>query len=87
MVRRHIDQKMKELKQEYWFRLRKGKTSALKGQEENAVSGEQKDSVQKEMLAVSVMMTGSMERNHNRPLLLRDRRHKMTEKDLQEECS
>ena len=41
-----------------------------------------KNSVQKKMLAVSATMTVGVERKHNRPLLLRDRRHKMTEEDL-----
>ena len=48
---------------------------------ENA-SGKQKESVQKEMLEVSATTTRGVERKHNRPLLLRDRRHKTTEEGL-----
>ena len=56
--------------------------SAVKGNQENTISGKQKDSVQKEMLAASVSTTVSVERKHNRPLLLQDCRHKMLEKAL-----
>ena len=75
---------VKELKQEYWLRL-KGKKSALSGNRENAISGKQKNSVQKETLAVSDTTTVGVERRHNRPLLLQGRRHKMTEEDLRKE--
>ena len=44
---------MKGLRQEYWSRVTKGEKSALKGNEEHAISGKQMDSVQKEMLAAS----------------------------------
>ena len=40
-----------------------------------AINGKHKDSAQKEMLAVSATTAG-VERKHNRPLLLRGRRHK-----------
>ena len=46
---------------------------------------EKRDSVQKEMLAVSATTTTGVRRGHNRPLLLQDRRHKMTEEDLRKE--
>ena len=72
---------MNELKQECWLRLKKGRMSALKEDQENAISGKQKDSVQKEMLAASA----TTERKHNRPLLFQGRRHKMTEQYLRKE--
>ena len=37
------------------------------------------------MLAASATTTVSLERKHNRPVLLQDRRHKMTEEDLRKE--
>ena len=37
------------------------------------------------MLALSATTTASVERTCNRPLLLQDRRHKMTEEDLRKE--
>ena len=37
------------------------------------------------MLAVSATTTASVERTRHRPLLLQDRRHKMTEEDLRKE--
>ena len=40
-----------------------------------------RDSDQKEMLAVSLTTTVSMERKHNRPLRPQGGRHKMTEED------
>ena len=63
----------------------KGKMSALEGEWENAISGMQEDSVQEETLAVSARKTISVERQHNPPHLLQDRRHKMTEDDLRKE--
>ena len=60
-------------------------TLKTKTKHENAINGKQKDSVQKEMLAASAMMRVSVERKHNRLLLLPDRRHKMTEEDLRKE--
>ena len=48
--------------------------SALMGKQENAINGKQNDSVQKEMLAVSATTTVGVERWHNCPLLLQDRR-------------
>ena len=42
-----------------------------------------KDSVQKEIFAASAMTTVSVERKHDRPLLLEDRRRKMTETVLE----
>ena len=47
----------KELKQEWWPRIIKGKTSALNGEQQNAISWKQLDSVQKEILAASAMTT------------------------------
>ena len=48
-------------------------------------SVESKRTVQKEMLAVSATTTVSVERKYQRPLLLQDRSHKMTEEDLRKE--
>ena len=42
--------------------------SALKRNKQNAISGKQKDSVQKEMLAASAMMRRSVDKQHSRPL-------------------
>ena len=56
--------------------------SALKGKMGNAFNGKHKDSVPKEMLAASATTTVSVERRHNRLLLLQDRRHKVSEKVL-----
>ena len=70
---------MKGLKQECCLRLRKGRTSALKGDLEKAIRGKQKDSVRKEMLAVSATTIVRVEKWHNRPLLHQDRKRKTTE--------
>ena len=43
---------MRGLRQVYCLRPKKGKTPALKGNQENAMSGKQKDGVQEETLAV-----------------------------------
>ena len=59
--------------------------SASKGNQENAISGKQQDSVQKETLAASATATESVERKHNRPLLFQGRRHTMTEENLLKE--
>ena len=48
---------MKGLKHEYWSRVRKGRTSASKGEQENAICGKQMDSVRKGMLAASTTKT------------------------------
>ena len=45
----------------------------------------QKDSVQKEMLAVSATTIVGVEKQHNRPLLHQDRRRKTTEEDPRKE--
>ena len=63
----------------------KGKNVGVEGEGENAISGKQKDSVQKEMRTVSAAKTTNVERNHHHPQLLRDRRHKMTDEDLRKE--
>ena len=55
---------------------------ALNENQENATSGKQKDSVQEETHVVSAINVNS---RHKRPLLLQDRRHKMTEEDLRKE--
>ena len=52
--------------------------SAWKRNQENAISARQQDVVQNEMLVPSATMTVSVEKYHNRPLLLQDRRHKTT---------
>ena len=62
-----------------------GNISALKGNQENAISGKQEDSVQEETDVVSVTEIICVDSQHNRPLLLQDRKHKMTEEDLREE--
>ena len=43
--------------------------SEMKGNKENAFNGQQKDSAQKETLAVSASTTVSLEKQHSRPLL------------------
>ena len=62
-------------------KVRKGRMSALREGWEHAISGKQMDSVQEETLAVSVteMIVGN---EHNCPLLLRMRRHRLTEESL-----
>ena len=57
----------------------------MKGNQENAISGKQKDSVQQETRVVSPKEIISVDSQHSRPLLLQDRRHKMTEEDLRKE--
>ena len=52
--------------------------STLKGNKEIAISGKHKDSVQRKMLVASATTKVSVEKEHNRPLLLKDRTHKMT---------
>ena len=56
--------------------------SAWKGEWENAISGKQMDSVRKETLAASATEI-IVDNEHNRPLLLRMRRHRLTEESLQ----
>ena len=58
---------------------------ALKGNQQKAISGEQKNSVQEETPVVSVTETISGDSQHSRPLLLQDSRRKMTEEDLRKE--
>ena len=62
MVKRHIDQKIRtrnlqarneRIETGVSFKIQKGKMSALQGTQENAISGKQKDSVQREMHAAS----------------------------------
>ena len=71
--------------QKYSSRLRKGRMSALNEKHENAINGKQRFCVRKGMLAVSVTTTVSVERKHNRPLVLQGHRHKMTEEGLRKE--
>ena len=59
--------------------------STLKGKQEHAISGKQKDSAQKDTLAVSASTTRSVERKHNRLVLLQGRRLKITEEYLRKE--
>ena len=59
--------------------------SALKRNKKNAINGKQKDIVQKEMLAVSATMRIGVEKKHNRPLLLQNRRHRTTKKLFERE--
>ena len=56
----------------------------MKGEQENAISGKQLDIVQKEILAASATAV-IVERKQNRPLPIRDRRHKKTEENLRKE--
>ena len=53
--------------------------------QENAISGKQKDSVQEETVAVSATMGVNVKSQHQRPLLLQGREQKKTVKHLQEE--
>ena len=64
------------------MKTREGKPVSVEGSKENATNGKQKDSVQKEMLAVSATVRTSVEKGHNRPLLPRNRRLKVTGKIL-----
>ena len=52
--------------------------SALTGDQR----GKQEDSVQKEMLAASATMRVNVEKQHHRPVLPQNCRHRMTEKVL-----
>ena len=58
---------------------------ALSENQENAISGKQKGSVQEETHVVSATEIINVDSRHKRPLLLQDRRHKMTEEDLRKE--
>ena len=72
---------MKELKQEYWSSQNREKTSARKEKWENAFNGRRMDSVQEETLVV--LTTGLILVNgHNHPLLLQERRHRLTEENI-----
>ena len=75
MVRRHIDQT---------WQVRNGKMSALRGNQENTISGNQMDSVQEKTLAVSDTEM-IVDNQHNRHLVLQDRRHVMTAEDFRKE--
>ena len=57
----------------------------MKGNQENAISGKRKDSVQQGTRVVSPEEIISVDSQHSRPLLLQNRRHKMTEEDLRKE--
>ena len=88
-VRRHIDQTIRtrnvRVRSERIGVLvisQNGKNVSVEGDQENAFSGKQKDPVQEETHAVSAMETISVDSQHNRPLLLQDRRHIMTEEDF-----
>ena len=72
---------MKGLRQEFSSRVTKGK--ALKGKWENAISGKQLDSVQKETPVVSAteVIVDKKHKKHNRPLLLQRRRYRLTEEN------
>ena len=75
---------MKGSRQENWSRVRNGKMSALRGNQENTISGNQMDSIQVETLVVSEAEIIE-DIQHNRPLLLEDRRHQMTAEDFRKE--
>ena len=74
----------KGLRKVYESGVRKGNMSALKGNQETAIGGKPVYSVQEETSAVSATEI-IVDNQHNRPLLLHDRRHKMTEEDLRKE--
>ena len=60
--------------------------SALKGDQENAFSGKQKDPVQEETHVVSATEIISVESQHSRPILApRSQTQKMTEEDFRKE--
>ena len=61
--------------------------SALNVNKAIAIIGKQKDSVQRDMLAVSVTMGISVEKQRDRPLLLQNRRLKATGKFFGREVS
>ena len=75
---------MKDLRREHWSRVTKEETSARKEKWKSAFSGKLLNSVQKETLAVSVMReyleTGTIkDKKHRHPLLLEERRPRLTE--------
>ena len=88
-MRRHIGQTIRprnfrarsEWIEEHYSKVKKGKTSAKKGEWENAFSGKQMDSVQEETLAVSATEI-IVNSQHNRPSLLQRRKHRLTEEDF-----
>ena len=57
----------------------------LKEDQENAINGEQKDSVREETLAVSRTMETSVQNRHQSPLRLLNHRHKRMVEVLREE--
>ena len=72
---------MKFLRRGYQSKVTKGRTSAWTGEWENVVSGKQMDSVQEEALAVFASEV-IVDDEHNHPLLLQRRRHRLTEESL-----
>ena len=55
-------------------KLVQGNMSVLKGNKEKAINGMRKDSAPRETLAGSATMRRSVQKQHNRPLLLQNRR-------------
>ena len=91
MVKKRIDQKIRtrnfqarneRIETGVLVKTQQGKNVSAEGNQENAISRKQEDSGQKEMLAASATTSLSVERKHNRPLLLQGRRHKMTEENF-----
>ena len=87
MVRRHIDQMIRtrnfkaqneRIETGVLVNSHKGRNVSVE-RRENAISGKQLDSVQKETLVVSA--TEIVDRQHNRPLLLQKRGHRLTEEN------
>ena len=72
---------MKELKREFWSRVRKGETSARKEKWENAFNGRRTDIVQDEIPAVLPMGLILVNRQ-NHLLQPQKRRHRLTEESF-----
>ena len=72
---------MKEVNQEYWSRVKRGEMSALKEKWVTAFKGRRTVSVQEDIPVLST--TGLILVNeHNHPLLLQERRHRLTEESF-----
>ena len=89
MVRRYIDQVIRTrtfrsrnegTKTGVLVKSQKERTTALKGEWENVISGKQMDSVQEETLVVSATEI-IVDNQHNRPLMLQKCRRRLTQID------
>ena len=69
---------MTELKQEQWLRIA-GVNVVLKEDKENAINGEQKDSVREETNSVSGTTVVSVQNRHRKPLHPRSHQHQEVE--------